>query len=339
MAYRRPIPQGSSMAYRPPARPRGGPPPTGPRAESRPAPSPAPDSSAGYGVPYYQNGRDVKRREYYDTYAFSNPESHNQWASNGQPSRPTPPSSMPRPRQQIYRPYPNPPPQQSYSSLPAGPGYPQYQAPNASYPSRSVRPFSTNATASGSGASSYIAPHKRQQGQSPSMLNTSRPPSQPPQDYRSDPSPPFVIPIPDAEYLKLSEPYIPSNEDRSRSEPPNKLLVLDLNGTLIYRNKNTGNSRSSYPRPYLANFLEYLLRVEGEGSQTKSGKWSVFVWSSAQPHNVRGMLESTFDPNHIEGLWDQGRPNPYAKGRILGVWARDKMGLSAQQYGKCYPAP
>jgi hypothetical protein len=135
--------------------------------------------------------------------------------------------------------------------------------------------------------------------------------------------------------MQLSSPHVPSLEERAASRPPGKLLVLDLNGTLIYRNKSSGNSRTSYPRPYLGNFLDYLLANESDAG---NNGWSVFVWSSAQPHNVRGMLESTFDPDQIEGLWDEkGAAMPgvqNAKGRVLGVWARDKMGLSAQQYGE-----
>lgn len=136
----------------------------------------------------------------------------------------------------------------------------------------------------------------------------------------------------------MSTPDIPTNDQRFLDEGSQKLLVLDLNGTLIYRNKGSGVSRASYPRPYLGNFLEYLLRPEtASEADRRLNKWSVFVWSSAQPHNVRGMLESTFDPKHIEGLWagDPSEPTEgqYVKGKVLGVWARDKMGLSAHEYG------
>lgn len=144
--------------------------------------------------------------------------------------------------------------------------------------------------------------------------------------------------------MNLSKPHIPSQKARMAGEAPKKLLVLDLNGTLIFRNKNSSNSRTAYPRPYLKSFLEYLLQKEEEGNVDGLGQWSVFVWSSAQPHNVRGMLESTFDSKHIEGLWDTEGPDKMAsafvKGKVLGVWARDKMGLSEQDYGTCglYPA-
>jgi hypothetical protein len=42
-------------------------------------------------------------------------------------------------------------------------------------------------------------------------------------------------------------------------------------------------------------------------------------------------------------LWDEkGSAMPgvqNVKGRVLGVWARDKMGLSAQQYGESLAEP
>lgn len=137
--------------------------------------------------------------------------------------------------------------------------------------------------------------------------------------------------------MNLSKPHIPSMKARIAAEAPKKLLVLDLNGTLIFRNKNSSNSRTAYPRPYLKSFLEYLLQKEEEGNSNGLGRWSVFIWSSAQPHNVRGMLESTFDPRHIDGLWDTEGPDKmasaYVKGKVLGVWARDKMGLTSHEYG------
>jgi hypothetical protein len=54
------------------------------------------------------------------------------------------------------------------------------------------------------------------------------------------------------------------------------------------------------------------------------------------------MLESTFDPAHIRGLWeDDTKPTDTERseegGRVLGVWARDKMGLSEKEYGESCP--
>ena len=66
--------------------------------------------------------------------------------------------------------------------------------------------------------------------------------------------------------------------------------------------------------------------------------WSVFVWSSAQPHNVRSMVEMGFGPRYIQGVWQaEAKKSSLARaksgeGRLLGVWARDKMGLSESDY-------
>lgn len=143
----------------------------------------------------------------------------------------------------------------------------------------------------------------------------------------------FEIPLPDDEYMELSAPFI-AHEEEDPMALASKLLVLDLNGTLIYRNKGGSNSRVSYPRPYLGCFFKYLYRPLADENTPRP--WEVFVWSSAQPHNVRTMLESTFDPEHIKGLWgdelNEDEIDLQDGGKVLGVWARDKMGLSDQEY-------
>jgi len=151
---------------------------------------------------------------------------------------------------------------------------------------------------------------------------------------RQSPAPvAFEIPLPDDEYMELSAPFI-AHEEEDPLALASKLLVLDLNGTLIYRNKGGSNSRISYPRPYLGCFFKYLYRPLADENTPRP--WEVFVWSSAQPHNVRTMLESTFDPEHIKGLWgdevNEDEIDLEDGGKVLGVWARDKMGLSDQEY-------
>jgi hypothetical protein len=151
---------------------------------------------------------------------------------------------------------------------------------------------------------------------------------------RQSPAPvAFEIPLPDDEYMELSAPFI-AHEEEDPIALASKLLVLDLNGTLIYRNKGGSNSRISYPRPYLGCFFKYLYRPLADENAPRP--WEVFVWSSAQPHNVRTMLESTFDPEHIKGLWgdelNEDEIDLDDGGKVLGVWARDKMGLSDQEY-------
>jgi len=73
---------------------------------------------------------------------------------------------------------------------------------------------------------------------------------------------------------------------------PQKLIVLDLNGALIFRDKfkpaggradrGVANVRRVTPRPYL-NFLEsYLV--------SPRANWAAMVWSSAQPRSVEQMV-------------------------------------------------
>ena len=124
-----------------------------------------------------------------------------------------------------------------------------------------------------------------------------------------------------------------------------KVLVLDLNGALVYR--ASSNRRKAHPRPYLANFLSYLFTPEPEhtdaGSRASGDPirpWEVFVWSSAQPHNVRAMVEETFGSTWTEGIWQDEDEDAVrerrgrGEGRLMGVWARDKMGLSSADYSQ-----
>ncbi|TXT11047.1 hypothetical protein VHUM_01798 [Vanrija humicola] len=113
--------------------------------------------------------------------------------------------------------------------------------------------------------------------------------------------------LPPTPYVELSREEVKFSE-----EPTPKLLVLDLNGALVYRTAHTGASRKAYPRPFLNCFLQYVFLPEPEGGPRP---WDVFVWSSAQPHNVRHMVETTIEREQR------------GEGRLLGVWARDKMNL------------
>lgn len=62
------------------------------------------------------------------------------------------------------------------------------------------------------------------------------------------------------------------------------LLVLDLNKTLLCRSKSSRKAaRNPRMRPWLGLFLSYLFRYDSP--------WSVYVWSSARPENVRLMVE------------------------------------------------
>ncbi|KAG7007937.1 hypothetical protein G7Y79_00007g020620 [Physcia stellaris] len=106
-------------------------------------------------------------------------------------------------------------------------------------------------------------------------------------------------PVPTADYLSIAE-----IAPKVASRPQHLLLVLDLNGTLIYRQK----ASSSYsPRPSLQLFLDYCF-----------ANHSVLVWSSATPPNVRAVCSQIF-------------PQVYRQ-KLLGEWGRDTLELTSDEY-------
>ena len=122
----------------------------------------------------------------------------------------------------------------------------------------------------------------------------------------STPSSPFIAsqnpprPSPSANYTSKS--LFPPVR---LSSPQPLLLVLDLNGTLVYRKKGTS---TGIRRPSLKSFLNHCL------TQHK-----ILIWSSARPENVQPLCRTLFSP-----------PGRYKK--LVGVWGRDTLGLSNAQY-------
>ncbi|KAF9884346.1 hypothetical protein FE257_001859 [Aspergillus nanangensis] len=108
-------------------------------------------------------------------------------------------------------------------------------------------------------------------------------------------------PTPTQSYMKQS------------SEPPKKLLhprpllvILDLNGTLIYR-KHRRIPPVFARRTGLEIFLETLMQ-----------NYSVMIWSSSQPETVRAVCEKLFPGNKRE--------------KLVAEWGRDKFNLTKSQY-------
>lgn len=147
--------------------------------------------------------------------------------------------------------------------------------------------------------------------------------SAPPPQKPSPPDPPRKpSPPPD----KSSQPLKPSPGYLSLSQEPSevlrdptmarKLLVLDLNGTLLIRSPRSRTSsgprlRPVQPRPYMQSFRQYLFCLE-----TKA--WlDTMVWSSAQPHSVDDMVNKVFGAT---------------KGELKAVWNRKSLGLSEADY-------
>ena len=159
-------------------------------------------------------------------------------------------------------------------------------------------------------SSSYLAP----QATHPSNVPTQ--PQQPlPKPTRSgtlalDEVPPN-IPEPAQDYiLNASLPPF------TLAKPTRHLLILDLNGTLLYRPRNIAKERnadmrkaSKNPilRPYLQDFMTYIFE-----------RFDIMFWSSAKPHNVEAMIRAATTPEQRE--------------RVLAIWDRDQFGLTKAEY-------
>lgn len=129
-------------------------------------------------------------------------------------------------------------------------------------------------------------------------------------------------PSPSPEYISTA-----SSPSASLTEnAPRKLLILDLNGTLLVRVSSRG---AIYSRPYMPSFRAYLF-----ADQTRA--WlDTMVWSSAQPHNVDRMVARVFfselhPPPQLTK--EDGRDGERWKGKLQAVWARDTLGLSTADY-------
>lgn len=124
------------------------------------------------------------------------------------------------------------------------------------------------------------------------------------------PTPPFKQGTPSDSYF--SQSIIPSNRLAS---PSQKLLVLDLNGTLVFRPppKPSKMQREILPRPYMLAFAQFIARHP---------TIQTMIWSSAWLHNVMKMVDAAFGNG------------PEGKCRLIHIWARDTLGLSQAEFGQ-----
>ncbi|KAI9797519.1 MAG: hypothetical protein M1833_005430 [Piccolia ochrophora] len=106
-------------------------------------------------------------------------------------------------------------------------------------------------------------------------------------------------PQPSKEYLAQA-----SQLSRTLSHARELLLVIDLNGTLLYRPKL---GSSFIPRPYVDNFIRYVLST-----------FQVMIWSSSRPENVEKMCRQIFTPEQLQ--------------LVIAQWGRDRLGLTPFQY-------
>ncbi|KAJ7291669.1 hypothetical protein C8J57DRAFT_1705186 [Mycena rebaudengoi] len=138
---------------------------------------------------------------------------------------------------------------------------------------------------------------------------TSAPTAKPYQPTRPPTPPPAA---PSTSYLAASlAPRPVAPDDR-------KLMIFDLNGTLLLRSsRNFPGPRKIYLRPYARALAAYV-------AHPRVQEWlDVMVWSSAQAHNVREMVECVFGVGEGQG----------GEGRVLrAVWARDTLGLAKEEY-------
>jgi hypothetical protein len=155
----------------------------------------------------------------------------------------------------------------------------------------------------------------------------------PPGDWQPQPSFPTPLPVPSASGiiridqplaaspLRIAEPtqdYIltASIPPYRLDQPMEKLLILDLNGTLLYRPRNPQKDRSldmrqasTRPilRPHLPKFISYIFR-----------NFKIMVWSSAAPNNVKAMVAAVTTPEQLK--------------QVIAIWGRDTFGLSKKEY-------
>lgn len=116
------------------------------------------------------------------------------------------------------------------------------------------------------------------------------------------------VPDPTDAYLMRAS-FLPKRRD----QPGPLLVVIDLNGTLLYR-PSRKNLTSFQSRLHAKEFVTYCVQTF----------WVVF-WSSAKPENVKGMVDQLLTKS--------------LRKQVVGVWGRDKFGLTEQDYNKrtqCY---
>lgn len=86
------------------------------------------------------------------------------------------------------------------------------------------------------------------------------------------------------------------------------LVILDLNGTLLFR-KKFGGTNDFTARPHMHQFLQYLF-----------SNHTVMVWSSSKPENVAKMCSDLFTPEQHS--------------QLAAIWGRDKLNIPAHAYNQ-----
>lgn len=144
-------------------------------------------------------------------------------------------------------------------------------------------------------------------------------------DRESDPAANPIVNAPRKEYLKQTLQKPGSYPVNMQTPKPLPLLVLDLNGTLVYRSsRSSGNAadRSKFPtlRPYLSCFLQYCLAVDVE-RQPDSNAYQE-AWQKWQENRMNGSetqdnektqeVDGDLSPRHVHGthFWTKKDSEP-----------------------------
>ncbi|KAF3925548.1 hypothetical protein ABW21_db0201599 [Orbilia brochopaga] len=126
-------------------------------------------------------------------------------------------------------------------------------------------------------------------------------------DWGQDTEIKLEAPVPSPEYLQLA------NEPTALVEKPEKrqlLIILDLNGTLFYRNRlRNGKKDKLTPvaRPGLSSFFQYIFREH-----------HVVFFSSAMQATVLSLLQSILQPTY--------------RSKVARIFTREDMGIPEQYY-------
>lgn len=119
----------------------------------------------------------------------------------------------------------------------------------------------------------------------------------------------------DQETLRRNHP-IPSSayqfqayQDPTWLKQPKALLVLiDMNGTLIYR-RERGGSNQYIERPHLKEFLRYLFKFH-----------QVMIWGSARPRNLKAICSRLLNREQLDS--------------VVAIWGRDTLRLPRSLYSR-----
>lgn len=121
-----------------------------------------------------------------------------------------------------------------------------------------------------------------------------------PKGRSRDPKIMLPAPAPRSEYMAQA-----AQEPTTVEAPGRTLVILDLNGTLLYRPNR--NKRTMIARPFLIPFFRYLF-----------SNFAVMVWSSARPENVASLVEQSLEED--------------LRKTLVAQWGRDAFNLRPEHY-------